>query len=195
MSDSCNCNASCVHQCCPEAPAISFSQTLVQINGSQVLFKDEYFGFNDSVLTDGRTFELAAYPYQAESVQVFLNSGNQRQGIDFVIFGQQLKLINPIVSGDQIHVHYLSWSGENLVGSVAAIGEIISWGGNQALAPTGFLLCNGAAYSRTVYSNLFATIGTEYGAGDGSTTFNVPTMRTTFYDGTTLVDRISIIKY
>jgi len=38
----------------------------------------------------------------------------------------------------------------------------------------GYLLCNGAAVSRTTYANLFAAIGTRYGAGDGSTTFNIP---------------------
>ena len=44
----------------------------------------------------------------------------------------------------------------------------------QGLVPTGWLLCDGSAVSRTVYSELFATIGTTYGVGDGSTTFNVP---------------------
>lgn len=43
--------------------------------------------------------------------------------------------------------------------------------------PAGWLLCNGAAVSRTNYARLFAKIGTRYGAGDGSTTFNVPDMR------------------
>jgi len=38
----------------------------------------------------------------------------------------------------------------------------------------GYLLCNGAAVSRTTYANLFAAIGTRYGIGDGSTTFNIP---------------------
>lgn len=46
--------------------------------------------------------------------------------------------------------------------------------------PTGWLLCNGSAVSRTTYANLFAAIGTNYGAGDGSTTFNVPDFRGTF---------------
>ena len=41
-------------------------------------------------------------------------------------------------------------------------------------APTGFLLCQGQAVSRTTYAALFAAIGTTYGAGDGSTTFNLP---------------------
>ena len=41
-------------------------------------------------------------------------------------------------------------------------------------APTGYLLCNGAAVSRTTYADLFAVIGTTHGVGDGSTTFNIP---------------------
>jgi phage-related tail fiber protein len=42
--------------------------------------------------------------------------------------------------------------------------------------PTGFLLADGSAYSRTTYARLFAVIGTTFGAGDGSTTFNVPNL-------------------
>lgn len=44
-------------------------------------------------------------------------------------------------------------------------------------APTGWLLCDGSAVSRTSYANLFNAIGTNYGNGDGSTTFNVPDFR------------------
>ena len=44
-------------------------------------------------------------------------------------------------------------------------------------APTGFLLCDGAAISRTTYSALFALVGTTYGSGDGSSTFNIPDLR------------------
>ena len=43
--------------------------------------------------------------------------------------------------------------------------------------PTGYLLCNGAAVSRNTYADLFAAIGTIYGTGDGSTTFNLPDFR------------------
>lgn len=46
------------------------------------------------------------------------------------------------------------------------------WFGNAA--PGGWLLCNGAAVSRTTYAPLFVAIGTTFGAGDGSTTFNLP---------------------
>jgi microcystin-dependent protein len=44
-------------------------------------------------------------------------------------------------------------------------------------APTGYLLCDGAAISRTTYSSLFGIIGLTYGVGDGSTTFNIPDLR------------------
>ena len=50
-------------------------------------------------------------------------------------------------------------------------------------APSGYLKCNGAAVSRTTYADLFAIIGTTHGAGDGSTTFNVPDLRGEFVRG------------
>ena len=49
--------------------------------------------------------------------------------------------------------------------------------------PTGFIKANGAAVSRSTYSALFAAIGTTFGAGDGSTTFNVPDLRGEFVRG------------
>lgn len=44
-------------------------------------------------------------------------------------------------------------------------------------APSGYLLCNGAAVGRSTYAALFAVIGTTFGVGDGMTTFNVPDLR------------------
>lgn len=54
-------------------------------------------------------------------------------------------------------------------------GMMIDFAGN--VAPEGWLACNGAAVSRTTYAALFAAISTGWGAGDGSTTFNVPDFR------------------
>ena len=61
---------------------------------------------------------------------------------------------------------------------VSPSGEIKMW--PTASAPTGFLLCNGANVSRTIYSALFAVIGTDFGAGDGSTTFTLPNFKNRF---------------
>jgi len=63
------------------------------------------------------------------------------------------------------------------------VGTILMWGGSQSSIPTGWLLCDGSAISRTTYSRLFAAIGTTHGAGDGSTTFNLPNLRDRFIVG------------
>jgi microcystin-dependent protein len=52
---------------------------------------------------------------------------------------------------------------------------IVPW--SSSSVPSGFLECNGLAVSRSTYSALFAIVGTTYGAGDGSTTFNVPDLQ------------------
>ena len=57
-------------------------------------------------------------------------------------------------------------------GASMPAGVITQFAGSTA--PTGWLLCNGNAVSRTTYSALFTAIGTTYGTGNGSTTFNLP---------------------
>lgn len=54
-------------------------------------------------------------------------------------------------------------------------GTIVSWAKDST--PTGWLQCDGSAVSRTTYADLFTAIGTTYGSGDGSSTFNVPDLR------------------
>jgi microcystin-dependent protein len=54
-------------------------------------------------------------------------------------------------------------------------GVIMDYAGSTV--PTGYLLCDGSAVSRATYANLFAAAGTTWGAGDGSTTFNLPDLR------------------
>jgi microcystin-dependent protein len=53
----------------------------------------------------------------------------------------------------------------------------------STIIPTGFLECNGAAISRTTYMSLFSRIGTVFGSGNGSTTFNIPDLRGEFIRG------------
>ena len=63
--------------------------------------------------------------------------------------------------------------GDSAVSS--PVGAVVAYAG--AVAPSGWLLCNGAAVSRTVYPALFQVLGTTYGAGDGSTTFGLPNLK------------------
>ena len=74
----------------------------------------------------------------------------------------------------------------NLVGQVAAFA--------MDTPPTGWLVANGAAVSRTTYAELFAAIGTVWGSGDGSTTFNLPDLRASAPVGLgTSTDRKSVV--
>jgi microcystin-dependent protein len=59
--------------------------------------------------------------------------------------------------------------------SLLPLGIVMPYAGSAA--PSGYLLCYGQAISRTTYASLFAIIGTTYGSGDGSTTFNVPDLK------------------
>lgn len=57
------------------------------------------------------------------------------------------------------------------------VGTIIPWAGAASVGvPSDYLLADGRAVSRTTYASLFAVVGTTYGAGDGSTTFNLPNL-------------------
>lgn len=63
---------------------------------------------------------------------------------------------------------------DNLL-AVTPAGSLVAYAG--AAAPSGWLMCDGAAISRTTYASLFAVTSTTYGVGNGSTTFNLPDMR------------------
>jgi microcystin-dependent protein len=67
------------------------------------------------------------------------------------------------------------FDGANLTGiEGTAKGTILPW--STVTPPSGFLECDGTAVSRSTYAALFAVVGTTYGIGDGSTTFNVPNL-------------------
>lgn len=65
-------------------------------------------------------------------------------------------------------------------GALASLpaGSLVDFAGSAA--PAGWLMCDGSEISRTVYAQLFASISTTYGAGDGTTTFNLPDFRGRF---------------
>ena len=68
-------------------------------------------------------------------------------------------------------------SGASATGG-AVTGSVIAFAGDNA--PDGWLTCDGAAVSRSTYSELFALVSTKYGVGNGSTTFNLPDLRGRF---------------
>ncbi|TAJ10646.1 MAG: hypothetical protein EPO61_02200 [Nitrospirae bacterium] len=89
-----------------------------------------------------------------------------------------LALVMTTSAGNKLqHGHVDSDDGGTLSPSIGIIptGGLLAYGGSSA--PSGYLLCDGSAVSRSTYATLFSTIGTTYGAGDGSTTFNLPDLR------------------
>lgn len=82
--------------------------------------------------------------------------------------------------GNVISQTYLKAAGSGIVPP----GTLLPWAGPGSPSG-GYLLCNGGAVSRTTYAALFAAVGTTYGAGDGSTSFNLPNMTGRHIEGTT----------
>ena len=76
---------------------------------------------------------------------------------------------------------------EGVAGDTLPIGSVVEFA-SDAVIPENWLLCNGQEVSRTEYNLLFAIIGTTWGEGDGSTTFNVPTKEGLVTVGKTLAD-------
>ena len=84
----------------------------------------------------------------------------------------ELNYVDGVTSAIQTQLNTLTTS----ISTAVPAGVITQFGGSTA--PTGWVLCDGTAYSRTVtYNNLFSAIGTTYGVGDNSTTFNVPNLK------------------
>lgn len=94
----------------------------------------------------------------------------------------------PILDGQLIYTKdgkvYMDYEGERISigqggggsgGDDIPTGVITQFGGS--IAPDGWLICDGSAVSRATYADLFNAIGTTYGIGDGSTTFNLPNLK------------------
>lgn len=105
----------------------------------------------------------------------FTNSDGYRNlyyGAFFTITKLNPSSTNSINSGSNGQVLTTNGSGVATWGTVPPTGVITAFAGSTA--PSGYLLCDGSAVSRSTYANLYAVIGTTYGAGNGSTTFNLP---------------------
>lgn len=79
-------------------------------------------------------------------------------------------------------------NNETKLANLMPAGSLIHFAGTNI--PEGYLLCNGAAISRTTYAKLFSVIGTIYGAGDGATTFNLPNAHHLFLEATTTLSEV-----
>lgn len=93
--------------------------------------------------------------------------------------GDLLQSVYVVVSNDTVRVVEHQFKE---IGKGTSVGLITAYAGETTL-PHDWLVCDGSAISRTTYPDLFVVIGTTYGVGDGSTTFNIPDLRGTFIRG------------
>jgi microcystin-dependent protein len=77
------------------------------------------------------------------------------------------------ITGSKTFSGTVTFSGSTNIG--VPVGGTVQWW--TATPPTGWLLCDGSAVSRTTYSDLFGVISTDFGVGDNSTTFNLPNLK------------------
>lgn len=103
-------------------------------------------------------------------------------------------LKNPSIDDNSLKIASTAWTNTKISNVISAVnqiqseikivlpvGSVIAFAANSN--PEGYLICNGAAVSRTIYANLYAKIGDTYGAGDGLTTFNLPNLIDRFIQG------------
>lgn len=94
---------------------------------------------------------------------------------------QDSAVTTPKIADGAVTTAKLNVSDLTSGGVLVPIGGVIVFASDSA--PAGYLECNGAAISRTTYANLFAVVGTRWGIGDASTTFNLPDLRGRFARG------------
>lgn len=119
-----------------------------------------------------------------DSDMVVVDSGTQSHRMYYAqfktLFLQTFQEYFVDAAGDTINGVLQINNGKEIMRMPAAVGAL-AFGPVNAMP--GYLLCNGQAVSRTDYADLFAAIGTNFGAGDGTSTFNVPDYRGCFLRG------------
>ncbi|MCB9639360.1 MAG: tail fiber protein [Myxococcales bacterium] len=117
--------------------------------------------------------KLAAVPY-AVVADTLLNK----------TLTNQLKLLAPLFSFNaNTQELTINARAKDNSGFITPVGGVLGFVGTSSQIPAGWFLCDGRAVSRTTYKDLFALLGTTHGAGDGSTTFNIPDYRGRFLRG------------
>jgi len=193
-----------IHSCCPEAPStINITQNIVQLDGETTIFMDEQF-MGSSVV--GGLLTLSKTPYAAASVYVALNSGLQRQGVDYNVVNNKLFFLFDVAVSAVIHVKYMAVgdgvSINTVVGSGLTTGTIVGYGA-AGIAPDGWVLMDGATkVYDTAYAALFAFLAAHLHLTDGTGEhtdgtgdyYVLKSVATSYFDGSAFVTGNTIIK-
>ena len=155
--------------------------------GTRLMFKFDnvagnlIFGFNDiSILplTKGGTgYEAVGADAAAQLADLLENYFGLKEGA-FLESGTGVGQLLKFAVAGQLP----ALDGSQLTGIANTPVGMVDWFATET-APTGYLKCNGAQISRTVYEALWNTVGDRYGAGNGTTTFTLPDLRGVFIRG------------
>lgn len=176
-------------------PAAGGSSTQVQYNNSGVLAGSAGMTF------DGTTFSVTGFSNTGNTVlgdasgdtltincntasipntlnigssTVYLNGTTKQVGIGTTSVGSNTLTVAGTIASNSGGFVFPDATVQTTAGIVPS-GVMVPYAG--ASAPVGWLICGGQAVSRTTYAALYAVIGTTYGAGNGTTTFNLPDIR------------------
>ena len=154
----------------------------------------------------GTSLTLTHAVANANDIALYINNVRQEPTEAYSVNGTTVTLTGSVSNSDDIYAVYLARAVQTTVtpdGSVSTAkiadgaitqakldsnlifvpsGMIMPFGGTAS--PTGFLSCDGSAISRSTYATLYTAIGTTWGSGDGSSTFNLPDLRAMFLRGT-----------
>lgn len=175
---------------CPEQVDVTINSTTIQLDGITSYMRyqstlNEDLEFSNAALT---ILELDYTPVGYPFVWLTKNGIDLTWGAHWTLSGSVITLLAPANEADDITVAYLSTSPGTVATSVE-IGIESLWHDTASVpVPDGYLLCDGSAVSRTTYAALFAKIGTLYGVGDGTTTFNLPNRDFALYNGSLFYD-------
>jgi microcystin-dependent protein len=117
--------------------------------------------------------------------------GQNVTGSGGIVLGTSPSVDSPTLTGTPIAPTAAAGTNTTQIATTAFVqannvptGSLLMW--STSSAPIGYLICDGTAVSRTTYAALFAVIGTTFGSGNGSTTFNVPNYTNRMPYGTTV---------
>ena len=146
------------------------------------------FTLNNTNVADTFTIDYT-YPQDIEdhnqredAHSYLLARDGSRTATGILTYENELNFSNPRQIVDKEYTDNVTDSIQNSIDTMyCPPGSMMWW--PRSTAPSGWLIRDGSAYSRTTYANLFKVIGTTFGSGNGKTTFNVPDDRGRFIRG------------
>ena len=138
--------------------------------------------------TDGMTYIQMGVNSPANATgETFCGITARWRLVDGAYVGEVFTSHHPAADSNDYSAATTKWV-RDLVQAAVPTGTILPFDGTNV--PSGYLVCNGAAVSRTTYAALFAVLGTRHGEGDGKTTFNLPNAHRRFLEMTTTTSEV-----